>query len=79
MRTVRCSSRLPGGVYPWGVFAWGVSNRGVLPGGGLPVGGLPGGVCTGRGVCQTPSPVNRMTDRRLWKYYLADGYKETIP
>ena len=82
---------LPRGCLPKGVSAWGMSAQGVegcLPRlvstwGCLPRGCLPGGVCPGGclpwGVCQTPPPpVNRMTDRHLWKYYLATTSLRTV-
>ena len=52
-----------------GVCAWG---EGVCVGGG--------GVCLGRGVygMHTPPPVNRMTDRQVYKYYLAATSLRTI-
>ena len=41
MRTVRCSSRLPGGCLPGdGVSAQGVSTLGVCPVGGVGLGGV---------------------------------------
>ena len=76
MSTVRCSSRLLGGLCPGDLSAWGVSACGGLPSGFLTRGCLPrglsaqeGGVCLGGylpgGGClldtQLPS-VDRMTD-----------------
>ena len=86
MRTVRCSDRrgylggrgqcLPRGVSAQGGVCWGCLTGGVCPGGVCS-----GGVCPGRGCLPRvvyPNihrgrhpPVNGMTDRRLWKYYLA--------
>ena len=64
MCTVRCSGRW-GGMYPsmhWaGGCLLGVSAQGgVCPGGVCP--GDSAGMTAQRGVCQTPPPVNRMTD-----------------
>ena len=62
----------PGGVYPSMHWAGGSAQGGVC------WGCLPGGVCLPRG-CQTPPPpVNRMTDRCLWKYYLATTSLRTV-
>ena len=62
-----------------------VSARGVcLPGGCLPEGWrcvCPAGrcVCPGDGSVRHPvHPVNRMTDRRLWKYYLVPTSMRTV-
>ena len=82
MRTVRGSSRLLGGVCPE-MSAWEVSAGGCLPRGeggvypgvrGVSVWGgcLPGGVCIPACTeADNPSPVDRILDTRLWKYYLS--------
>ena len=90
MCTVCCSDRRGGCTCPGGVPAWGVylSRRCTCPG-GVPAGGVPDrgapaqGGCTCLGVYpsmhpgKTP-PMNRMTDRRLWKYYLAATSLRTV-
>ena len=58
--------RLLGGVCPGGCLSGGCLPRGCLPRGCLPW-GVSAPVHAG---IHTP-PVNRMTDRYLWKYYLA--------
>ena len=61
------------GVSPWGVSAQGVSFRGCLPGGGS--------VCLG-GVytegCLPDIPVYRMTERQVYKHYLAATSLRTV-
>ena len=71
----------------WGVCSWGVylpGPGGVSAPGGVPAwsgGGVsaPGGVpASSQGGCtclvRYPPPVNRMNDRRLWKYYLGQNF-----
>ena len=65
MRTVRSSSHLLGGCLPRGVSGQG----GVSAQGGLPEGGF--GVSQHAQWQTTPPPVNRMTDRQVWKNYLS--------
>ena len=69
-----------------------VGGEGIWPGVSARGGCLPGGVCLGgwlRGEClpqcmlrythpQCTPPVNRMTDRHLWKYYLATTSLRTV-
>ena len=85
MHIVRCSAHWGGGgclprgvsaqgdVCPWGgVCSWGVSAWGCLPGSVCPGVSPQEGVCLG-GLPDTSLPphVNRMTDKRLWKYSIA--------
>ena len=85
---------IPVGCVPFAAVALGcvfpVSGRGMLPVSGLIVlsalgcvlpasgggGVLPASGWGGGGVC--PGDVNRMTDRRLWKYYLAATSLRTV-
>ena len=75
----------PGGVFPGGGIRLGnICPEGCLTGLGVcPVGVCLGGICQ-RGsasgdVCQIPPPpVNRMTDRHFWKYYLAAATLRTV-
>ena len=68
--------RTGGGFCP-GVSVQGVSVQGL---GGSSVRGLEvsvqgwGSLSTGVSVRETPSPVNRMTDTRLWKHYLTPNF-----
>ena len=77
MHTVRCSGR-------WGVSQHALGRQGgvcsgsVFSVGCLPTGSALGGFCTG-GLPDTPvPPLNRMTDRCLWKYYLAATSLPTV-
>ena len=78
-----CVCFLGGCVLPGVCASWG---RGVVLPGGCAAWGVcfPGGCASQRGVYPSmhwgrhPHPVNRMTDRLLWKYYLAATSLRTV-
>ena len=66
-------------VLPRGCAFWGMCFPGtVLPGGVLPRGMSAQGVCIPECAEADTPPLNRMTDRRLWKYYLAATSLQTV-
>ena len=74
MRTVHSSSRLLGG----GVSEWGVSAQGgVCQGGCLPRGCLPRGWCI-PACTEADTPMDRILDTHLWKYFLAATSLRTV-
>ena len=81
LRTVRSSGHRGHGVYP-SMHLVGVSaqeGEGCLPRGGCQCPGR--GWCLPNACCDIHPPVNRMTDRQVWKLYLsatsfADGNNE---
>ena len=77
-----CALPMEGGgfVLPKGRVLGGVPASGAVPARGhVPARGVPAGeVCVSQHALRQTPPVNKMTDRRLWKYYLAVTSLRTV-